>query len=83
MFEGFDIELWNFIKSNFSKKATKIWKNLPNVWCYWVKKTFCQNKWEIFSKFVAFLQCLNFNQRDQNAKVDLAFYGRPKLNDLF
>ena len=47
------------------------------------KKTFCQNKWEIFSKFVAFLQCLNFNQRDQNAKVDLAFYGRPKLNDLF
>ena len=27
---------------------------------------------------------LNFhNQHDQNAQVDLAFYGRPKLNDLY
>ena len=48
---------WFLLNSRFSEKATKIRKNLPLVLTLLSK---CCNRWEIFSNFVAFSQCLNF-----------------------
>ena len=50
------------LKLSFSEQATKIWKNLPFVLTLLSKH---QNKWKMFSNFVAFSQCLNFIKFEQ------------------
>ena len=52
------------VKFSFSEKVTKIWKISHLFWRYWVKTLFCQNRWEIFSNFVAFLENMNFNDEE-------------------
>jgi hypothetical protein len=46
-------KVWTFWEEH------KIWKNLPpKIWHYWVMSNF---KWKIFSDFVSFSECPNFN----------------------
>ena len=54
----------NMLNFRFSEKATKFEKNIPLVLTLLIK---CQNKWEIFSNFVALSQCLNFLKTRKNA----------------
>ena len=47
-------KVWTFWEEH------KIWKNLPlKIWHYWVTSNF---KWKIFSNFVSFSECPNFNK---------------------